>query len=467
MSQGSITTFYSYKGGTGRTMALVNTACLLAREAEKNILLIDWDLEAPGLHHYLHDYLPAGYDEREGLIELFRKTSSAPPEAADIQAYLAALFSEDSPYLLPVMLPNLPPTSRVWLLKAGKNDRAYSGKVTSFSWQDFHRNLPTFFETFIALLQEKFHHTLIDSRTGHTDIGAICTMTMPEKLVLVFTPNRQSLEGVLRLAKRALEKRTETDSRPLKVYPLPCRMDLGEDALRKQWHNEYTAEFENVFRSIYKLRENETLSDYFDRAQIRHFSHLAYGETIAVLQESPSNISSAAYAYEQFRQQVFGQPEIWKTAAPRKRDANQIFVSYAREDAEEKSELIKHLIPWARRTSSVIWSDDKIGAGREWSPEIEQQIAQSTAFLLLLSPDFMASDFIQTKEWPAILEKKNRGEAIVIIPVLFKQCDWKPDFGGFNLPNEVPLNEILSKKKDGARASIADKIIERIESNVP
>ena len=54
-------TYYSYKGGTGRTMALANIACLLARKravptlspsARKAVLMIDWDLEAPGLHRY-------------------------------------------------------------------------------------------------------------------------------------------------------------------------------------------------------------------------------------------------------------------------------------------------------------------------------------------------------------------------------------------------------------------------------
>jgi cellulose biosynthesis protein BcsQ len=53
---GKIITFYSYKGGTGRTMALANVACLLAKRhkerTSKGVLMIDWDLEAPGLHRF-------------------------------------------------------------------------------------------------------------------------------------------------------------------------------------------------------------------------------------------------------------------------------------------------------------------------------------------------------------------------------------------------------------------------------
>lgn len=50
-----VITFYSYKGGTGRTMALANAACLLAssKAGSLRVLAIDWDLEAPGLHYYL------------------------------------------------------------------------------------------------------------------------------------------------------------------------------------------------------------------------------------------------------------------------------------------------------------------------------------------------------------------------------------------------------------------------------
>jgi MinD superfamily P-loop ATPase len=56
-TSGEVITFYSYKGGTGRTMALSNIAVLLARQqnATTPVLMIDWDLEAPGLHHYFAD----------------------------------------------------------------------------------------------------------------------------------------------------------------------------------------------------------------------------------------------------------------------------------------------------------------------------------------------------------------------------------------------------------------------------
>ena len=56
MTDGKIVTFYSYKGGTGRTMALANTAWILASNGNK-VLVVDWDLESPGLHKYYQPFL--------------------------------------------------------------------------------------------------------------------------------------------------------------------------------------------------------------------------------------------------------------------------------------------------------------------------------------------------------------------------------------------------------------------------
>ena len=69
-----VITFYSYKGGTGRSMALANVACLLGRAYadNKKVLVIDWDLEAPGLHYYL--VLPERPEFKTGhpgVVELF------------------------------------------------------------------------------------------------------------------------------------------------------------------------------------------------------------------------------------------------------------------------------------------------------------------------------------------------------------------------------------------------------------
>ncbi len=53
---GRVVTFYSYKGGTGRTMALANVAWILAASGRR-VLVVDWDLESPGLHRFFLPFL--------------------------------------------------------------------------------------------------------------------------------------------------------------------------------------------------------------------------------------------------------------------------------------------------------------------------------------------------------------------------------------------------------------------------
>src|ERR1700753_3771659 len=70
MSEGKIVTFYSYKGGTGRPMALANTAWILASNGKK-VLVVDWDLDSPGLHKFFHPFLDsATIGGAPGVIEL-------------------------------------------------------------------------------------------------------------------------------------------------------------------------------------------------------------------------------------------------------------------------------------------------------------------------------------------------------------------------------------------------------------
>ncbi len=75
---GRIVTFYSYKGGTGRSMAMANVAWILASNG-KHVLMIDWDLEAPGLHRYLHPFLGSDKElsSTSGLMDFFTDFATA------------------------------------------------------------------------------------------------------------------------------------------------------------------------------------------------------------------------------------------------------------------------------------------------------------------------------------------------------------------------------------------------------
>src|ERR1700683_3978082 len=68
---GQIVTFYSFQGGTGRTMALANVAWILAANG-KRVLIADWDLESPGLHRFFQPFIDARASDRPGIVNLVR-----------------------------------------------------------------------------------------------------------------------------------------------------------------------------------------------------------------------------------------------------------------------------------------------------------------------------------------------------------------------------------------------------------
>ena len=76
-SDGQIVTFYSYKGGTGRTMAMANVAWIIASNG-KRVLAVDWDLESPGLHKFFHPFLDEStITATPGVIEIINDYASA------------------------------------------------------------------------------------------------------------------------------------------------------------------------------------------------------------------------------------------------------------------------------------------------------------------------------------------------------------------------------------------------------
>ena len=88
---GQIVTFYSFKGGTGRTMALANVAWILAANA-KRVLVADWDLESPGLHRFFQPFMEPEVSRQPGIVDFIRGYEWAVDEA-DSRACLTSTRS--------------------------------------------------------------------------------------------------------------------------------------------------------------------------------------------------------------------------------------------------------------------------------------------------------------------------------------------------------------------------------------
>ncbi len=100
-----------------------------------------------------------------------------------------------------------------------------------------------------------------------------------------------------------------------------------------------------------------------------------------------------------------------------------LFFSYSHKDEDLREELVKHLSILQRQRVIEAWHDRKIGAGDEWAAEIDANLNDAQIILLLISADFLASDYCYENEMKRAMERHEAGEAAVI-PVILRQCDW-------------------------------------------
>lgn len=100
------------------------------------------------------------------------------------------------------------------------------------------------------------------------------------------------------------------------------------------------------------------------------------------------------------------------------------FLSYAHDDASEFRAFRTHLAALKRGFGLALWTDHRITAGTQWESAIAEAIAKAQVFVLLLSPSFIASDYVFEKELPAIIDRRKSAAALVL-PVLVKRCMWE------------------------------------------
>jgi hypothetical protein len=103
---------------------------------------------------------------------------------------------------------------------------------------------------------------------------------------------------------------------------------------------------------------------------------------------------------------------------------DKLFYSYSSADEVLRTELEKHLTLLKREGVIETWSFRNIDAGTEWKKSIDSNLESATIVLLLISADFIASDYCWDIEMKRALERHESGDALVV-PVILKPCDWK------------------------------------------
>lgn len=114
-----------------------------------------------------------------------------------------------------------------------------------------------------------------------------------------------------------------------------------------------------------------------------------------------------------------------------------LFISYSHEDEHLKDQLIKHLSSLRRENIIDSWNDKQLLPGEKWDEEIKNALYSCNLVLLLVSPDFLSSDYIQNTELKISFERYNNSE-IKITPIILRPCHWK----------DSPIGELIALPRD-------------------
>lgn len=442
MPDGRIYTFYSYKGGVGRSFALANISVALAQWGYR-VLCVDFDLEAPGLGHYFRPWIKDGaagvvdligdlveerltYREVDGRREVDWDGFKTPVDITTAN-YGAAANGEGT-------------SSGLDLLTAGCQDDAYIDRVQGLDWTDLFekRGLGALLEDLRSQWTRDYDFVFVDSRTGITDIGGICTVQLPDVLVTMFTANDQSLDGVMEVMDRATvaRKRLPYDRAALVTLPIVSRLDTREEYARaQQWRGEVAQRLAPYFSKW--IVEGTSPEQVLEWITIPYFAIWSFGEKLPILEERSRSPDLVSYYLESLAaliahhladcDRLVESRDVYVASARAEglrggRFRYHIFLSHTPSDEGTARQLAEVLEADSDKGLRVFLPSRDIPADEAWLPATREGITHSQHFVFLVG----AEGFSPRQEAEAglfIKQAAEEGLERIAIPVLTRGGD--------------------------------------------
>ena len=386
--KGSVVTFYSYKGGVGRSFALANIATLLASWGFRT-LMIDWDLEAPGLADFVGSSvnIPASLAEwlerGDGLVELLTDFSHCKQVPLDWRRYTREI--------------EVSALTGLSLIKSGNTDETYSSRLNGLDWSEMYDNgLGPALETMFDELKAEFDFIFIDARTGITDFSGIITAQLPDVLLFLFTANVQSFRGARDVAMRAREARNNIaiDRSRLLLLPVPARFETQvEHRIASHWRTRFADELQPFYEGW--AAKGVSIERLVQATTIPYVPFWSFGERLSVVEDPSFDASTINYSLEtiaallahrldQSKLLIESRDEFVSSARRlRGREPNpeyDIFLSYTHADRATSFQIAQALADRGVR----VWSDDRISPDAPAADEISQALDASNNMVLLV-----------------------------------------------------------------------------------
>lgn len=409
-----IYTFYSFKGGVGRSMALANLAEHFYRRNLK-VLMVDFDLEAPGLERFFLHQPPAEMAEttavtpasdepgsarstplelarqQRGMIDMVlsfktlrslsignaEKTKPEEPGGTRTSGQNPVLFAHPVEplvnFIYPIYSQQPDGGGALYLIPAGRRAGSeyaeFTERVRTFDWDDFYLNWEggLFFDWFRNEARSIADVVLIDSRTGITEMSGICTYHLADAVILLAATNEQNLEGT-KLIAESLVRRREKESadqdtnrrQMLKMLAVPSRVEMSESPSLKRFKDLFEREL-GQYNQESGVRFN---TNAFDDLKIPYVARYAYFETLAMREPDQPVARDVISAYERLAS------AMWAIAEP-----NSAF--YRR-----YYQATRHAQAWEIDLPPLV----EDFAGREWVfSQVDNWLATSTVPVMMIT----------------------------------------------------------------------------------
>jgi len=437
---GRIVTFYSYKGGTGRTMALANTAWILASGGQR-VLVVDWDLDAPGLDRFLHPFLdPEQLRTKAGVINLFssfsqavterlhqKKQQGTPPDEGRPSEEEGTWVADQARFnhcVIPVEW-QFPGRGRLDFISAGAQNSQYLAAFSQFNWMPFWEGWhgPHFLQSLREELCQHYDYVLVDSRTGLNDVSDICTVMLPHVLVVCFAPSSQGIDGAHAVA-------SKIDGiygyRNIRIVPVLMRVEdaNGEADRLEATRQQVRSRFAETLRRHHGDRDP---LDYWGKAEIPYRPSYAYEEMLAPFRDAPGSHSSMLAACERLTG-IVSEGEVTSLARIEEGVRQHQLERYKRQRPLGNSDVYLSFVPedrtWADWIAHVLQSTgfrvylapSGAVAGRLAKDETERGVDSAVQTIAVLSNSYLRSEQARAV-WEKIASIDSLGSRRSLIPV--------------------------------------------------
>ena len=373
---GLIYTFYSYKGGVGRSMALANVGVLMAAEGYR-VLLVDWDLEAPGLEVFFRHggKLVGDPSATPGVVDLL----DAQAQGAPLPWHECLLKAEFFGHSLDI-------------LSAGRRTDDYRRRVQQLDWDTLFREhrIGNYINSLRDEWRGVYEFVLIDSRTGITDVGDICTVILPDVLVLLFVTNYQNVEGIKSVMARAAKARSKLPVNRSKLLgvPVPARDERDRESDKfKVWEAIFASEFSELYRAW--LPKEITPLDALHRIYIPYIAGWSFGEQIPVIESERERTDPASLGAAYARLATLLSHRLdWTALEARASTADvlgtRVELSKAREEVREVEIRLGKATARSKKYVRILWASAilfllTVGGGAWWyvtHPSAARLVAQ-------------------------------------------------------------------------------------------